>query len=67
LPLSATDERRYPHAIGGTRAAPTPAKPDGGPWYAALVYEDAAATARALGQRYLYVKEKRVYVEPVPA
>jgi hypothetical protein len=31
------------------------------------VYEDAAATARALGQRYLYVNEKRVYVEPVPA
>jgi hypothetical protein len=31
------------------------------------VYEDTAATARALGQRYLYVKEKRVYVEPVPA
>ena len=36
-----------------------------GPWFATVVYREAAAAARALGQRYLYVGDKRVYVEVV--
>ena len=42
-----------------------PENAKGGPWYAAVVYTDAAAAAKALGQRYLYVGGKRVYIEPV--
>ena len=36
-----------------------------GPWFAMLLYADAAAAAKALGQRYLYVDGRRVYVEPL--
>ena len=36
-----------------------------GPWFATVLYRDSAAAAKALGQRYLYVGGKRVYVEVV--
>lgn len=36
-----------------------------GPWFASVLYKDAPSTARALGQRYLYVHGRRVYVEPL--
>jgi hypothetical protein len=38
----------------------------GGPWFATLTYREAACAAKALGQKYLYVAGKRVYVEVVP-
>ena len=48
----------------GKPVRPSPAgKP--GPWFATVLYREAAAAARALGQRYLYVGGKRVYVEVV--
>ena len=36
-----------------------------GPWFATVVYRNSADAAKALGQRYLYVGGKRVYVEVV--
>ena len=56
--------------LAGTVGAAKPPQPDGaptrpGPWFASLRYTDPAATARALGQRFLYVNKKRVYLEPV--
>ena len=34
-----------------------------GPWFATVLYGETAAAAKALGQRFLYVGGKRVYVE----
>ena len=49
-------------SIDGVKPGARPSK-EGGPWFATVLYQDAPAAARALGQRYISVNGKRVYVE----
>ena len=53
-------------AAGGAEVCRAADAAAGGPWFATLTYREAACAAKALGQKYLYVAGKRVYVEVVP-